>query len=89
MTRWGMALAGVAWAPTAFGQSVTVASTGLSYATITEAVSNAAGGDTLTLAAGTYGERVVIDRDLTLDGAGSGSVTIGVAGGCPANCGSA
>ncbi len=48
------------------------------YATIASAVAAAdpAGGDTVSVAGGVYAENVVIDRPLTLEGAGRASTTI-------------
>ena len=64
-------VSGAAW-----GQQVTVQSSGLTFPTIGQAVTAAQIGDTLTIDAGTYVEAVVIDRDLTLVGAGTGQTTI-------------
>ncbi len=69
----------LAWASTAQAQ-VHVQSTGLSYGTITEAVAAASGADILTIDPGVYSEHVVLDRGVTLQGAGSGSVTIAHSG---------
>ena len=44
--------------------------------TIQAAISKASTGDTIKVAAGTYIEQIVIDRNLTLKGAGVGSTTI-------------
>lgn len=41
--------------------------------TISQAVANASPGDTIVVAAGTYGESVVIDKSLTLQGAQAGN----------------
>jgi Ca2+-binding RTX toxin-like protein len=46
------------------------------YPTIGDAVANAAGGDTVSVAAGNYNENVVIDKPLTLEGAGRASTII-------------
>ena len=46
------------------------------YRGIENAVSYAAAGDTVNVGAGTYQEQVVIDKNLTLDGAGAGSTII-------------
>jgi MYXO-CTERM domain-containing protein len=46
--------------------AVTNTTTGASYATISAAVADAVGGDTLEIGTGTYTEQVVVDRDLTL-----------------------
>ena len=60
----------------AWGQQVTVQSTGGSFPTISQAVAVAQPVDTLIIDAGTYVEAVVIDKDLTLIGAGTGLTTI-------------
>ena len=46
-------------------------------------LTNPAGGDTVLVAAGTYLERLVIDHQLVLQGAGSGSTVIDASGGTP------
>jgi predicted outer membrane repeat protein/parallel beta-helix repeat protein len=53
------------------------------YATVQEAIDEAATGDTIDIAAGTFTECVDLSGlDLTLSGAGSGSTTLDGAGGC-------
>ena len=44
------------------------------YSTIQNAVGNATSGDTIIVAAGTYDEQVVIDKSLTLEGAGDTTI---------------
>jgi hypothetical protein len=44
--------------------------------TIGYAISQSASGDTISIASGTYAEHVVVDRSLTLQGAGSGTTAI-------------
>ena len=61
---------------TAWGQQVTVQSSGANFPTIGQAVAAAQPVDTLIIDAGTYVEAVVIDKDLTLVGAGTGLTTI-------------
>ncbi len=45
----------------------------IKYDTIQMAIDNAAAGDTITIGPGTYTENIVIDKRLTLQGAGSGA----------------
>jgi VCBS repeat-containing protein len=56
----------------------TVCASGCDFTTIQAAVSasSLAGGDTVDVQAGTYNEDVVVDRPLTLHGAGAGTTTI-------------
>lgn len=44
--------------------------------TINKAIENAAIGDTINVAAGTYNEDVVVNKDVTITGAGAGTTTI-------------
>jgi hypothetical protein len=46
------------------------------YTTISSAITCAANGDTITVAAGTYNERVVIDKNIAVIGAGAGQTII-------------
>jgi hypothetical protein len=52
------------------------------FATISQAIANASGGDTITVDSGTYGEHLVIDKRLTLLGrdTGAGRPTIDALG---------
>ncbi|HKQ33520.1 MAG TPA: hypothetical protein VJV40_09945, partial [Thermodesulfobacteriota bacterium] len=77
--------------PSASAVSATIrVSPGGSYRTITEAVNAASPGDTISVGAGTYRERLVIDKTLSLigvgnpviDGGGTGSVVEIKASGC-------
>lgn len=54
----------------------TVCSSGCDYASIQDAVDHASPGDVLDLAAETFVETVVVDRDLTIQGAGRGATVI-------------
>src|SRR5215212_3178084 len=54
---------------------------GSSHATIAAAVSAAADGDTIRIAAGTYGESISTTKPLSFVGAGSGATTIAPASG--------
>ncbi len=43
------------------------------FATITDAIANASGGDTITVGSGTYSEHIIIDKGLTLLGRDTGA----------------
>ncbi|HLZ21774.1 MAG TPA: right-handed parallel beta-helix repeat-containing protein [Ktedonobacterales bacterium] len=71
-----------AGAPTVHAASscVTPGGTGGCLASIQAAVSAAAAGDTITVAAGTYKESVTITKSLTLQGAGASSTIVDASG---------
>jgi nitrous oxidase accessory protein NosD len=52
----------------------TVCPSGCNFSSIQSAINAATNGQTLTIGAGTYRENVVVDRPLTLKGAGTGTV---------------
>jgi hypothetical protein len=62
----------VSSAPSAAAATITVCASGCDFTTIQAAVTAASGGDTITVAAGTYDETVTIDKSLTIDGAQEG-----------------
>ena len=62
---------GTAWAAT-----LQVCPSGCAYSTIPAAIAAASNGDTITIAAGTYAGGFFIDKNLTLVGADTDSVTI-------------
>src|SRR5690606_712193 len=64
------------WSVSALAQGVTVVSTGVVHPTIGQAVQAAVPGDTLRVSPGVYAETVQVDRDLVIEGAGAGQVTI-------------
>jgi hypothetical protein len=57
----------------------TCQSAGAACRTIMAAIGRAASGDTVTVAAGTYGEILVVDRNVTLAGAGAGTTVVDAA----------
>ena len=68
--------AGHAWAA-----AKTVCANGCAYTTIQDAIDGAAPGDTITIAAGKYVENIVVDKPVTLEGAGNGTVLYPAASG--------
>lgn len=63
---------GAASASAAGGEVHTVCASGCDYTTIQAAVNAAASGDTVSVAAGTYSEKVTVNKGLTIEGVGSG-----------------
>lgn len=61
-------------------------SSGTACATIQAAIGKASAGDTINIASGNYTENIVIDKSLTLAGAGASSTTIVPAISAPAPC---
>ncbi len=52
--------------------TVSMCASGCDYSTIQAAVTGASAGDTINVSAGTYAENVVVDKQLSIIGAGSG-----------------
>src|SRR5262245_43513082 len=69
-----------ALAGTAAGSSCSVGASGATYTKIQDAVNDASCA-TITIAAGTYQENVIISRDITINGAGASSTIVDGGGG--------
>ena len=72
---WLLTLSGFG-APEARAASFTVCATGCDYSVIQDAVDAASNGDVIKVAAGTYDERLVIDKRLSFIGSGSDSTIV-------------
>jgi nitrous oxidase accessory protein NosD len=70
----GMVVACMAVAAPAWGMSKTVCSSGCPYTSIQAAINAASPGATITIAAGSYSENVVVNKPVTLKGAGNATV---------------
>ena len=78
----GLTMVGLAGPlPAAQSDTLTVCASGCDYANIHDAVTAASPGDTINVAAGTYAGDLLIDKSVTLQGAGADQTTI--LGGAP------
>lgn len=71
----GLALVGAAPA-IASGATTVCAGSGCDYSSITAAIAAVPAGSTIDVAAGTYRENVVVNKQLTIKGAGDGETTV-------------